>query len=80
MSKNTAVCMANSVDHDQMPCSASDLDLHCLQRPIGPNAQGKGMSNLLTVHVAGMSGKQCRPSSDATYCKAIKIIFLHCIA
>ena len=30
--------MANSVDPDQMPQSAaSDLGLHCLQRPIGPN-------------------------------------------
>ena len=30
--------MANSVDPDQMPHSlASDLGLHCLQRPICPN-------------------------------------------
>ena len=30
--------MANSVDPDQTPRSAaSDLDLHCLQRPICPN-------------------------------------------
>ena len=34
---NNAVCMANSVDPDQMPHSvASDLGLHCLQRPISP--------------------------------------------
>ena len=33
-----SVCMANSVDPDQMPHSAaSDLGLHCLQRPICPN-------------------------------------------
>ena len=32
------VCMANSVDPDQMPHSvASDLGLHCLQRPICHN-------------------------------------------
>ena len=31
---NIAVCMANSVDSDQMPYSAaSDLGLHCLQWP-----------------------------------------------
>ena len=30
--------MANSVDPDQMPHSAvSDLGLHYLQRPVGPN-------------------------------------------
>ena len=30
--------MTNSVDPDQMPHSAaSDLGLHCLQRPICPN-------------------------------------------
>ena len=35
---NIAVCMANSVDPDQMPHSAaSDQGLHCLQRPICPN-------------------------------------------
>ena len=35
---NIAGCMANSVDPDQMPRSAaSDLGLHCLQRPICPN-------------------------------------------
>ena len=33
MSLNIAVCLANSVDPDQMPCcAASDLGLHCLQR------------------------------------------------
>ena len=33
--------MANSVDPDQMPHSvASDLGLHCLQRPIRPNTEG----------------------------------------
>ena len=31
-------CIANSVDPDQMPlAAASDLGLHCLQRPICPN-------------------------------------------
>ena len=31
-------CMANSIDPDQMLHSAaSDLGLHCLQRPIWPN-------------------------------------------
>ena len=34
---NIAVCMANSVDLDQMPCTVgSDLGLHYLQRPICP--------------------------------------------
>ena len=33
--------MANRVDPDQMPhSSVSDLDLHCLQRPICPNTLG----------------------------------------
>ena len=33
-----AVCIANSVDPDQIPHSAvSDLGIHCLQRPICPN-------------------------------------------
>ena len=33
--------MANSVDPDQMPHSAaSDLGLHCLQRPVCPNILG----------------------------------------
>ena len=35
---NIAVCIAISVDPDQMPHSAaSDLGLHCLQMPICPN-------------------------------------------
>ena len=35
LSVQNIVCMANSVDPDQRPHSAaSDLDLHCLQRPI----------------------------------------------
>ena len=34
-------CMANSVDPDLTPHSAaSDLGLHCLQRPICPNTYG----------------------------------------
>ena len=34
MCLNIAGCMVNSVDPDQMPCSAaSDLGLHCLQKP-----------------------------------------------
>ena len=33
--------MANGVDYDQMPYSAaSDLGLHCLQRPICPYTKG----------------------------------------
>ena len=33
--------MANSVDPDQMLYSAaSDLGLHCLQRPVCPNTKG----------------------------------------
>ena len=33
--------MANSVDPDQMPhYAASDLGLHCFQRPICPNTKG----------------------------------------
>ena len=32
-----AACMANSVDPDQTHSAASDLGLHCLQRPICPN-------------------------------------------
>ena len=33
--------MAGSIDPDQMPSSAaSDLGLHCLQRPICPNTKG----------------------------------------
>ena len=33
--------MTNHVDPDQMPQSAaSDLGLHCLQRPICPNTKG----------------------------------------
>ena len=33
--------MANSVDPDQMPHSvASNLDLHCMQKPIYPNTSG----------------------------------------
>ena len=36
--QNITVCMANSVDPDQMPHSvASDLGLHCLQRTMCPN-------------------------------------------
>ena len=36
--QNIVQCMANSVDPDQMPhYAASDLGLHCLQRPICPN-------------------------------------------
>ena len=31
--------MANSVDPNQMNSVASDLGLHCLQRPICPNAR-----------------------------------------
>ena len=32
------VCIANSVDPDQtLRSAASDLSLHCLQRPICPN-------------------------------------------
>ena len=39
--------MANSVDPDQMPQSvASDLGLHCLQRPIGPNFFRKNEKNI----------------------------------
>ena len=35
------VCMANNVDPDQTPhSSASDLDRHCLQRPISPSTFG----------------------------------------
>ena len=35
VSKLFAVCIANSVDPDQIPHSAvSDLGLHCFQRPI----------------------------------------------
>ena len=38
MCLNIAVCMANSVDPDQMPYStATNLILHCLQRPICPS-------------------------------------------
>ena len=33
--------MANSVDPDEMPPSvASHMGLHCLLRPVGPNAYG----------------------------------------
>ena len=33
--------MANSIDPDQTPRSAaSDLGLHCLQKPICPNTKG----------------------------------------
>ena len=36
--KYIAICMANTVDPDQMPQNAaSDLGLHCLQKPICPN-------------------------------------------
>ena len=34
--------MANGVDPDQKPRSAaSDLDPHCLLRPVSPNTEGK---------------------------------------
>ena len=37
--QNTAVCMAKRIDPDQAPLSmASDLDLHCLHRPICLNS------------------------------------------
>ena len=35
-----AVCMANSIDPDQLLHFASDLGLHCLQRPICLNTKG----------------------------------------
>ena len=35
---NIALCIANSADPDQMLHSAAtDLGLHCLQRPVYPN-------------------------------------------
>ena len=38
MCLDMAICIANSVDPDQMPHSvASDLGLHCLQKPTYPN-------------------------------------------
>ena len=41
MCKIIPVYMANSVDPDQMlHVAASDLGLHCLQRPICPNTWG----------------------------------------
>ena len=49
--------MANSVDPDQMPHSvASDLGLHCLQRPICPNTLGyysiqRDRTEILLTHI-----------------------------
>ena len=49
--------MANSVDPDEMLCSAaSHLGLHCLVRPIGQNTYGKvkhGKSHDQTVSQKG---------------------------
>ena len=42
MRPKTARLVANNVDPDQTPhYAASDLGLHCLPRPVCPNAYGK---------------------------------------
>ena len=42
MRLKTAERVSNSVAHDQASHSvATDLDLHCLLRPVCPNTQGK---------------------------------------
>ena len=51
------VCMANSVDPDQTPRSAaSDLGLHCLQRPICPSNQYLGLIRLMFAHASARRG------------------------
>ena len=49
---NITVCMANSVDPDQMPhFAASDLDLHCLQSLYVP------ILGVITVMLPNMKNK-----------------------
>ena len=48
--------MANSVDPNEMPLSAaSHLGLHCLLRPVCPNAYGKYGTQTAKMHRAGFS-------------------------
>ena len=43
--------MANSVNPDEMLCSAvSHLGLHCLLRHVCPNNYGKYSSNVCSIH------------------------------
>ena len=72
--KNIAVCMTNRVDPDQMPHSAaSDLGLHCLQRPICPNTQGnfgKSCANLSKV-----AGENCLSRRGTLEIRKISALF-----